>query len=109
MDRRKFPRVEASNPVLYFTDSYAHPALAWTRDLSLGGMRIEPSDGLVPGKRFWITVPIEPQTVKCRAKTVYILVPGSGTTEAGIEFEGLSGDEELFLRNYLSWHAEERA
>jgi c-di-GMP-binding flagellar brake protein YcgR len=109
MERRNFPRVEASTPVLYFTDSYPSPNVAWTIDLSLGGTRIEPSYGLTPGRRFWITVSIRPQTIKCRAKTVYVLGPENGDMKAGIEFEELSEPNKLSLQQYLSYITEQRA
>lgn len=101
-ERRIFPRVEVSNPVLYFIDSHPGPNLGWTFDLSLGGARIESSNGLITGERFWMQIAIPPKTIKCRGKAVYLLEPENGNMNAGIKFEELSAHDKLYLRRYLS-------
>ena len=100
-ERRIFPRVEVSNPVLYFIDSHPGPNLGWTFDLSLGGARIESSNGLITGERFWMQIAIPPKTIKCRGKAVYALEPENGNMNAGIKFEELSAHDKLYLRRYL--------
>ena len=108
MERRHFPRVEASNPVLYLTDSYPRPNLAWTLNLSLAGTKIESSNGLMTGERFWMHIAIHPQTIKCRGKAIYVLETDTGSMKAGIKFEDLSKDEKLYLRQYISYIMEQR-
>ncbi|MFX0201469.1 MAG: PilZ domain-containing protein [Candidatus Hodarchaeota archaeon] len=107
-ERRIFPRVEVFNPVLYFIDSHPGPNLAWTLDLSLGGTRIESSNGLITGERFWMQIAILPQTIKCRGRAVYVLEAENGSTKAGIKFEELSAQNRLLLRQYLSHGLERR-
>jgi len=108
IERRNFPRVEASHPVLYFTESYPRHKAAWTLDLSLGGTRIETSDSLTTGERFWINIAIHPETIKCRGKAIYVLDPENGSMKAGIQFEELSEHDKLYLRQYLSYVLEQR-
>ncbi len=108
MERRNFPRLEASLPVLYFTDAYPSPNVAWTLDLSLGGARIESSNGLTTGDRFWMHIAIDRQTIKCRGKAIHVLGPESGSMTAGVEFEELSEHDQLHLRQYLSYVVEQR-
>ena len=108
MERRNFPRVEATHPVLYFTESYPRPKVAWTLDLSLGGTRIVTSDSLTTGERFWINIAIHPEKIKCRGKTIYVLKPERGDMKAGIKFEELSVHDKLYLRQYLSYLLEQQ-
>jgi c-di-GMP-binding flagellar brake protein YcgR len=108
VERRNFPRVEAFLPVLYFTGGYPSPNVAWTLDLSLGGSRIEASNGLTTGDRFWMHIAIDRQTVKCRGKAICVLRPESGRMTAGVKFEELSEHDKLYLRQYLSWVMEQR-
>lgn len=109
MERRDFPRVEASIPVLCFTGSYPGPNVVWTLDLSLGGARIESSNDLTAGDRFWMHIAIDHQTIKCRGKAIYVLEAETGNMEAGVKFEDLSKDERLYLRQYISYTIEQRA
>ncbi|NIS62612.1 MAG: hypothetical protein GTO13_18480 [Proteobacteria bacterium] len=101
-ERRIFPRVEVSNPVLYFIDSHPGPNIGWTLDLSLGGARIESSNGLRTAERFWMQIAIPSQTIKCGGKAVYVLETRNGNLNAGIKFEELSAHDKRYLRRYLS-------
>ena len=109
VEKRSFPRVEASHPVLYFTDTHPSPKVAWTLDLSLGGARIESSNGLAAGDRFWMHIAIDHQTIKCRGKAIYVVETEAGSMKAGVKFEDLSRDEKLYLRQYISYIMEQRA
>jgi len=108
VEKRSFPRVETSHPVLYFTDTHPSPKVAWTLDLSLEGAGIEFSNGLTPGDRFWMHIAIDHQTIKCRGKAIYVLETDTGSMKAGIKFEDLSKDEKLYLRQYISYIMEQR-
>ena len=109
MEKRKATRVEACHPVLYFTDIYRRPKVGSTRDLSLGGIRMETPHDLVKGERLEVTIAIRPQAITCRGKAIYVSMPETGKTQAGIQFEGLSEYDELHLRQYLSEVAQQRA
>ncbi len=102
MERRSYPRVQVSHPVLCFTDIYARPKGASTLNLSLGGTRIETPHGLIAGERVEITIGIRPQSITCRGKAVYVTGPDDGRMKAGIKFEELSEFDRLYLREYLS-------
>jgi len=102
MERRDFPRVEISNPVLYFSGSYPRPNIAWTVNLSLGGIRIESSNGLTPGGRFWMQFATDHQTMKCRGKAIYVFEREYGNMTAGIKFEELAENDRLYLGQYIS-------
>jgi c-di-GMP-binding flagellar brake protein YcgR len=109
VERRNFPRVETSHPVLYFTGSYARPNVGWTVDLSLGGTRIESSNDLTPGDSFWIHVAIDHQTIKCRGKAIYVFERENGSMAAGVKFEELTEHDRLYLRQYISYNTEYQA
>ena len=109
MEKRKDRRVEVSRPVLYFTDIYGGPKVASTLDLSMGGTRIETSYGLIAGERLEVTIPLRPQAITCRGRTVHVSIPQQGRTEAGIQFEELSEYDRLYLSQYLSEVVEKQA
>ena len=102
MERRTHPRVEASHPVLCFTDIYPRPKGASTLNLSLGGTRIETPHGLTPGERVEITIAIRPQAITCRGKAIYVIGQDGENLKAGIKFEDLSEYDQLYLQEYLS-------
>ena len=108
MERRNYPRLEVSHPVLYFTGIYPKPKVASTLDLSLGGTRIETPYGLITGERLEITISIRPQSITCRGKAIYVTEPGEGSMKVGIKFEELSEYDKLYLRQYLSYVTEQR-
>ena len=109
MDQRKDPRVEVSQPVLFFIDIYSRPRVGSIRDLSLGGTRIETGYGFIPGERLEVTIPIRPQAITCRGRAVYVSNPREGRREAGIQFENLSEYDRLYLKQYISQVQEGRA
>ncbi len=108
MERRNYPRVEVSHPVLCFIDIYPRPKGASTLDLSLGGARIETSYGLIAGERVEVTIGIRPQAITCRGKAVYVIGSDEGRMKAGIKFEDLSDYDRLYLQEYLSQVMEQR-
>ena len=101
MERRTYPRVEVSQPVLYVSDIYPRPKVATTRDLGLEGVRIESLYLLNQGEGLEITIAIAPQVIKCRGKVIHIVWLENGRMEAGIQFEGLSEADRLYLRQHL--------
>jgi len=109
MEKRKDARVEVSHPVLYFTDIYRRPKVGSTRDLSLGGTRIERPYGLITGERLEVTIAIRPHAITCRGKAIYVLTPENGRMEAGIQFERLSEYDKLYLKQYLCEVMDRRA
>jgi len=102
MERRKYPRVKVSRPVLYSTDIYPRPNVASTINLSQGGTKIKIPYSLITGERLAISIVIHPHAIKCRGKAVYVLTAENGKMEAGIQFEELSAHDRLCLRQYLS-------
>lgn len=108
MERRNSPRLRVSHPALYFTDIYPRPNVASTVDLSLGGTKIKIPHSLIAGERLEITIAIHPQAIKCRGKTIYVVWLEKGKMEAGIQFEELSTQDKLYLRQYLAYLAEQR-
>lgn len=108
VERRNFPGIETSLPVLYFAEPPHSPHLAWTPDLSLGGTRIEFSNALTKGNKLWIQIAVEHQTIKCRGEAIYILEPDNGNMKAGVKFEELSEHDRLYLRQYIAYIMEQR-
>lgn len=107
MERRNYPRLSVSHPVLYFTDIYPRPNVASTLDLSLGGTRIKIPYSLMAGERLEIAIAIRPHAIRCRGKTIHVLWLEKGKMEAGIQFEELSGQDKLYLSQYLSYVTEQ--
>ncbi len=102
MERRRYPRVQASHPVLYYSDIYPRPKVASTLDLSLGGAKIESRYLLIEREGLEISIGIQPQVVKCRGKVMYALDRDGERHRVGIQFEDLSGQDSDFLGQYIS-------
>jgi c-di-GMP-binding flagellar brake protein YcgR len=109
MDRRAYPRVEVSHPVLYISDTYPRPKAASTIDLSLGGTRIETTYPLMSGEGLDISVALHPQVIKCKGKVVHTVQETNDKLEAGVQFEALSPHDRLYLKQYLFHVMEKRA
>ena len=109
MERRRHPRVEVDHAVLFHSDIYRNPKVASTFDLSLGGMKIESLHSLNSQEGLEISIAIQPQVISCRGKVIYVVEREKGRIEAGIEFEGLSEPDSIYLKEYLFDLMEQRA
>ena len=103
MERRNFPRVKVTRPVLYLPDMYPSPKAASTLDLSMGGTRIETPHLLVEGERLEISIVIRSKVIKCRGHVVYTELPPGAGRKAGIQFEEISEEDSLYLGEYISF------
>ena len=109
MERRRYSRIEASHPVLYYSDIYPRPKVAATLDLSLGGARIETRSCLMQSEGLAISIAIQPHVIKCRGKVMYVLDSEGERLRAGVRFDGLSSQDSISLGQYLSSIVEQRA
>ncbi|NIQ37502.1 MAG: hypothetical protein GTN81_02775 [Proteobacteria bacterium] len=109
LERRRFERIEAFHPVLYYSDIYPRPKVASTLDISLGGARIETRYSLIKSEGLDISIAIKPQVIKCRGRVMYALDPEGERQRVGIRFEDLSSQDSLFLGQYLSSMTEQMA
>lgn len=102
IERRRYPRVKASHPVLYFTDIHPRPRVATTVDLSLGGTRIETPYGLVSGADLEISIAIHPRVIKCTGQVVHTRWVDSERLNAGVRFEDMPKQDRLYLGEYIA-------
>jgi len=109
MERRAYPRIEVSHPVIYISDIYPSPKTASTIDLSLGGTKIETLHSLAKGERLQISIAVHPEVIKFRAKVVYVLWPDAERLQAGVRFDEISEHDKLYLRQYLFHVLEQQA
>lgn len=108
MERRKYHRIEAFHPVLYYSNIYPRPKVASTLNLSLGGARIETRSVLMKSEGLEISIAIRPEVIKCRGRVMYVLNSEGERSRAGVRFEGLSSEDSLCLGEYLSSIMEQR-
>ncbi len=108
MERRTYPRVEASHPVLYSSNTYPRPKVANTVDLSLGGTRIETPYSLIAGETLKLSIAIHPQVIECKGEVVHVLWLNGETLKAGVRFDELSKLDRLYLRQHISYVMEQR-
>jgi c-di-GMP-binding flagellar brake protein YcgR len=108
-ERRKYPRIEALQPVLYYSNTYPSPKVASTLDLSLGGARIETRTSIRKREGLDIAIAIQPRVIRCRGKVMYVIDSNGERMRAGIRFEDLSQDDFLSLGEYLSSMTSEQA
>ena len=109
MEKRSYPRIEISHPVIYFPDVHPRPKIAKTLDLSMGGTKIESRYGLVKDEGLKITICTDSEVLKCRGKVVHVTGMEDGRMEAGIEFEELSKGDRIYLGQYLSYMMDRQA
>jgi hypothetical protein len=101
VERRSYPRVEVSHPILYYRDTRGRPHMGSTIDLSLGGIRIETLYGLASGDRLEIYVSIHPHVIKSGGQVVYVLGYDGEWLKAGIRFDYLAGHDRHYIGEYI--------
>jgi len=109
MERRNHPRVEVSHPVIYLPDVYPRPRIAKTVDISMGGAKIESPYNLTQDEGLKVTICTDSEVIKCHGKVMYVTRSGEGKIFAGIEFEGLSKGDRIYLGQYLSYVMERQS
>ncbi len=93
--------MKVSHSVLCFSDVYSRPMVGSTVDLSLGGTTIRTPFCLMAGETLEISIAISPKVIKCKGEVVHVLDPKGETPRAGVRFEDLSREDELYLKEYL--------
>ena len=101
-ERRRYPRIEAFHPVLYYSDIYPRPKVASTLDLSLGGARIETRYILMQDEGLDVSIAIQPEVIRCKGKVMYVLNSEGERLQVGVRFEDLSLQDSDFLGQYIS-------
>jgi len=101
MEGRKYSRIEACHPILYYCEIYPRPKVASTLDLSLGGLRIETRYSLIVHEGLVISIAIQPQVITCRGTVMYILDSDDHRVEAGVRFDELSSQNSMALGQYI--------
>ena len=106
-EKRAYPRIKASYPVLYSSHVYPRPKVGSTIDLSRGGARIETPFSLIPGETIEISIALTPQVITCRGRVVSTYSLEDGRPAARVEFEQISRHDGLYLGEYISYLREE--
>jgi len=106
-EKRAYPRVKASYPVLYTSHVYPRLKVGSTIDLSLRGATIETPFSLIPGETIEISIALTPQVIKCRGRVVSTFSLEGGRPAAGVEFEDISKHDGLYLGEYISYLMDE--
>lgn len=107
LEKRIYPRVEVSQPVLYYTGIYHRPKVAQTLELSMGGTRIETPYPLNRGEGLEISIAIHPEVIRCRGEVVHTSWRDGERLTAGVRFEDLSKRDRLYLGGYISFVMEQ--
>ena len=106
-EKRAYPRVKASYPVLYSSHVYPRPKVGSTIDLSRGGATIDTPFHLSPGETIEISMALNSQVIKCRGRVVSTFSLEGGRPAAGVEFEQMSKHDGLYLGEYISYLMDE--
>ena len=100
-EKRTYPRIAVSRPLLYESDIYPKPRIAFTRDLSIGGARIEDAASLYTQERLSLWFSLETRVLPCRGRVVHIQQVGHRFS-AGICFESMTDEDRIALAQYLT-------
>jgi len=96
-ERRTAPRKDYDKHVVTVTDEATRVLLC--RDISIGGMRVEPNDSLVPGDNLLVAIHIrsraEPLVVNTR------VIRDDGKKGLVLEFYDLSNESEVYLNKMV--------
>ena len=109
MEKRAYPRVEASHPVLCLTQVSEGSRVGTTIDLGMGGAGIETLDRLTSGEGLELSIAIDPQVIKCKGTVVYVQSSDGEKLRVGIRFDEISEHDRLYLRQYLFHLLEQQA
>jgi hypothetical protein len=102
IERSNHPRVEVSHSVLCFSDVYSRPVVGSTVDLSLRETTIRTPFRFRAGETLEISIAIPPKVIKCKGEVVHVLGSKGEIPKAGVRFEDLSKEDELYLGQYIS-------
>ena len=109
MEKRAYPRLEVSHPVLYLADIAARPNVGTTVNLSMEGAGIETLYKLSSGDVLELSIAIDPQVIKCKGKVIHAQWPDGERPRAGVRFDEISEHDRLYLRQYLFHVLEQQA
>ena len=101
-EKRSFPRVPASHPVLYVSEVYPRPRVGSTIEISLEGTRVETPYRLIEGERVTICIAIHSQVIRCRGQVILTEWHDGKRPVAEIRFEELSRQDQFALEEYLA-------
>lgn len=107
-EKRVHPRVWVSRPLVYQSDIDKKTRVASTKDLSLGGARIENSSFLYCQESLNLWFSLEQRIVPCRGTVVHVQQAGDKFS-AGIRFESITDEDRMVLSQYLSNLMEEKS
>lgn len=100
-ERRNHPRVSVFRPLIYQSDIYPKIRVAFTRDLSSGGAKIENTSYLYSEERLNLWFSFEPRVIHCRGRVVHVERFGDKFC-AGISFESMADEDRTVLTQYVS-------
>jgi len=100
-EKRAHPRILVFRPLLYQSDIYPKTRMAFTKDLSLGGARIEDASSLYTHERLSLWFSLQPRVIPCRGRVAHIQQVGEKFS-AGIRFESMTDEDRTALSQYLS-------
>ncbi len=101
-EKRRHPRVQTSQPVLYYREMSPRPRVGSVIDLGPAGAAIETPYSLEEGEAIDISIALGQRVFSCKAKVLYALWSEGKRLRAGLEFERISIEDRLLLGQYLS-------
>lgn len=99
-ERRAQQRVAVFQPLVYQSDADPEPRVAFTRDLSPEGVRIESLSYPYSQERLTLWFSAPPRVIHCRGRVVHVELLGEKFC-AGITFESMTEEDRMFLARYL--------
>jgi len=105
-ERRRYPRYDAVPEITYSYGFYNEPINAKTRELSLGGARIETDLPLLIGETVEVNISVDEEEIDVVAKVIHTHQASNQTFVVGLSFENISDVKRRVLNHFFREYVE---
>lgn len=105
-ERRRYPRYDAVPEITYSYGFYNEPIKAKTRELSLGGARIETDLPLLTGETLEVNISVDEEEIDVVAKIIHTHQVSNQIFIVGLSFEDISDVKKRVLNHFFREYVE---
>jgi c-di-GMP-binding flagellar brake protein YcgR len=105
-ERRRYPRYDAVPEITYAYGFYQEPIKAKTRELSLGGARIETDVPLLTGETLEVNISVDEEEIDVVAKVIHTHQVSDQNFIVGLSFDNISEVKRRVLHHFFREYVE---